>query len=229
MPKLFALIPAAGSGSRMGGELPKQYLTLAGRPLLYRALESLCRHAAIERVFVVLAPGDTHFAKLDLQPLVDKVTPLYCGGEARAASVFNGLLAVSDEVDDDDWVLVHDAVRPCLPNEALERLVTELRSEPSGGLLALPVVDTLKRADENDCVVRTEPRDHLWQAQTPQMFRYRLLIEALRAIDPALATDEARAVEQLGLKPKLVRGDARNLKVTYPHDLVLAELILKSM
>jgi 2-C-methyl-D-erythritol 4-phosphate cytidylyltransferase len=213
----------------MGGELPKQYLTLAGRPLLYRTLESLCRHVAIDRVFVVLAPGDTHFAKLDWQPLTDKIVPLYCGGPARAASVFNGLLAASDQIDDEDWVLVHDAVRPCLPHEALERLITELRREATGGLLALPVVDTLKRGDANNFVVQTESREHLWQAQTPQMFRYRLLIEALRGIDPALATDEARAIEQLGLKPKLVRGDARNLKVTYPHDLALAELILKSM
>jgi 2-C-methyl-D-erythritol 4-phosphate cytidylyltransferase len=229
MSKLFALIPAAGSGSRMGGELPKQYLSLDGRPLLYRALESLCRHPGIERVFIVLAPGDAHFAKLDWHPLTDKLVPLYCGGEARAASVFNGLLAASDEIEVDDWVLVHDAVRPCLSPDALERLITELRNEATGGLLALPVVDTLKRGDADSFVVQTESREHLWQAQTPQMFRYRLLIEALRGIAPALATDEARAIEQLGLKPKLVRGDARNLKVTYPHDLALAEMILRSV
>jgi len=228
MSKLFALIPAAGSGERMGAGLPKQYLQLAGKPLLHHVLGCLCRHAAIERVFVVLAAGDRHYAEYDWQPFAAKLEPLYCGGETRAASVFNGLLAVRDAIDGGDWVLVHDAVRPCLAPEALERLIVALRDEQTGGLLALPVVDTLKRGDDDFYVVRTEPRENLWQAQTPQMFRYRLLLEALRAIDPAHATDEARAVEQLGLRPKLVMGDTRNLKVTYPQDLALAEVILHS-
>ena len=229
MSKLFALIPAAGSGSRMGAELPKQYLQVAGRPLLYHALAGLCRNPGIERVFVVLAQGDTKFAQCDWRPFAARLEPLYCGGAMRAASVFNGLLAARDEINADDWVLVHDAVRPCLPAKALERLVSTLRGEQTGGLLALPVVDTLKRADADAYVMQTEARENLWQAQTPQMFRYRLLLEALRAIDPAAATDEARAIEQLGLRPKLVTGDTRNLKVTYPQDLALAELILKSM
>jgi 2-C-methyl-D-erythritol 4-phosphate cytidylyltransferase len=229
MPKLFALIPAAGRGSRMGGALSKQYLTLAGKPLLYHVLDRVCRHPAIERVFVVLAPGDTQFAQHEWQPFAAKLTPLYCGGQTRAASVFNGLLAARDEIDGSDWVLVHDAVRPCLAPKVLERLIISLRDESTGGLLALPVVDTLKRGDADAYVVQTEPRENLWQAQTPQMFRYRLLLEALRAIDLALATDEARAIEQLGLRPKLVMGDTRNLKVTYPEDLALAELILRSV
>jgi 2-C-methyl-D-erythritol 4-phosphate cytidylyltransferase len=229
MPKIFALIPAAGSGSRMGTELPKQYLPVAGKPLLYHAIHSLCRHAAVERVFVVLTPGDTHFAAGDWQPFASRVEPLYCGGNTRAASVFNGLMAANDEIDDADWVLVHDAARPCLSIEALHRLIESLSGEKTGGLLALPVVDTLKRGDDDAYVLSTEPRDNLWQAQTPQMFRYRLLLEALHATDPAQVTDEARAVEQLGLRPKLVRGDTRNLKVTYPQDLELAELIIKHM
>jgi 2-C-methyl-D-erythritol 4-phosphate cytidylyltransferase len=229
MPKFLALIPAAGSGARMGAELPKQYLMLAGKPLLYHALDCLARHPAIERVFVVLAPGDLNFAQQDWRPLAAKLVPLYCGGATRAASVFNGLMAASDVIDAEDWVLVHDAVRPCLPFDTLERLITSLREEQTGGLLALPVVDTLKRGDAESYVVQTEPRDDLWQAQTPQMFRYWLLLEALHATDPALATDEARAVEQLGLRPKLVMGDTRNVKVTYPQDLAVAEAILKSM
>jgi 2-C-methyl-D-erythritol 4-phosphate cytidylyltransferase len=229
MSKLFALIPAAGSGSRMGGDLPKQYLPLAGKPLLYHALACLLRHAAIERIFVVLAAGDRHYAGYDWQPFAAKLEPLYCGGETRAASVFNGLLAVRDVIDDSDWVLVHDAVRPCLALEVLERLIAALRDDQTGGLLALPVVDTLKRGDAGAYVVQTEPREHLWQAQTPQMFRYRLLLEALHASGPVHGTDEASAIEQLGLRPKLVVGDSRNLKVTYPQDLALAEVILKSM
>ncbi len=228
VPKIYALIPAAGSGARMGAALPKQYLPLAGRTLLYYAVRALL-HPAIERVFVVLAQGDGHFARQDWRPHASRMSPLYCGGNTRAASVFNGLMAARDEIAAADWVLVHDAVRPCLSAPALERLIAALRDDPTGGLLALPIVDTLKRADAHGCVVRTEARENLWQAQTPQMFRYRLLIEALRAADPAVATDEACAVERLGLRPRLVAGDARNLKVTYPQDLELAKTILKSM
>jgi 2-C-methyl-D-erythritol 4-phosphate cytidylyltransferase len=229
MSKLFALIPAAGSGSRMGGDLPKQYLPLAGKPLLYHAIGCLFRQAAIERIFVVLAAGDRHYAEYDWQAFAAKLELLYCGGEARAASVFNGLLAVREVIDDSDWVLVHDAVRPCLTPKVLERLIATLRDDPTGGLLALPVVDTLKRGDADAFVVRTEPREHLWQAQTPQMFRYRLLLEALHASGLEHVTDEASAIEQFGLRPRLVMGDSRNLKVTYPQDLELAELFLKNM
>ncbi len=229
MPKFFALVPAAGSGARMGAALPKQYLALAGRPLLYHTLKQLCACAEIERVFVVLAAGDRFFAQQDWQPFADRIEPLYCGGAARAVSVFNGLLAVRDLLAADDWMLVHDAVRPCLPADALQRLIDTLRNDAVGGLLALPVVDTLKRADAAGLVMQTESRESLWQAQTPQMFRYRALLEALRAFDPALATDEASAIEHLGQRPRLVSGDTRNLKVTYPHDLELASLILNSM
>ena len=229
MQKFFALVPAAGSGARMGAALPKQYLALAGRPLLYHTLKQLCACAEIERVFVVLAAGDRFFAQQDWQPFADRIEPLYCGGAARAVSVFNGLLAVRDLLAADDWMLVHDAVRPCLPADALQRLIDTLRNDAVGGLLALPVVDTLKRADAAGLVMQTEPRASLWQAQTPQMFRYRALLEALRAFDPALATDEASAIEHRGQRPRLVSGDTRNLKVTYPHDLELASLILNSM
>ncbi len=213
----------------MGAALPKQYLALAGRPLLYHTLKQLCACAEIERVFVVLAAGDRFFAQQDWQPFADRIEPLYCGGAARAVSVFNGLLAVRDLLAADDWMLVHDAVRPCLPADALQRLIDTLRNDAVGGLLALPVVDTLKRADAGGLVMQTEPRESLWQAQTPQMFRYRALLDALRTFDPALATDEASAIEHLGQRPRLVTGDTRNLKVTYPHDLELAELILKNM
>ncbi len=229
MSKIFALVPAAGSGARMGAALPKQYLALAGRPLLYHTLRQLCACAEIERVFVVLAAGDAFYARQDWQPFAARIEPLFCGGAARAASVFNGLLAVRDLLAADDWVLVHDAVRPCLPADALARLIGTLREDAVGGLLALPVVDTIKRADAEGFVLQTESRESLWQAQTPQMFRYRLLLEALRAVDPATTTDEASAVERLGRRPRLVAGDTRNLKVTYPHDLDLAALILQSL
>jgi 2-C-methyl-D-erythritol 4-phosphate cytidylyltransferase len=225
--KAYALIPAAGAGTRIGAALPKQYVQIAGRPLLYYALRVLVQHPRIEQVFVVLAPGDEHYARCDWREFGAKLKPLYCGGERRAASVFNGLLAARDAIAPSDWVLVHDAARPCLGREELDRLFTELGEDDTGGLLAMPVADTLKRANRDLRAAATEPRDNLWLAQTPQMFRYRLLIESLRTADLAGATDEARAIEGLGLKPRLVMGSTRNIKVTFPEDLALAELILK--
>jgi 2-C-methyl-D-erythritol 4-phosphate cytidylyltransferase len=224
--KAYALVPAAGSGSRLGAAVPKQYLQVAGRPLIHYALQALAGHPRIEQVFVVLAQGDHEFARHDWRELGSRVEPLYCGGETRAASVFNGLLAARDVIAGSDWVLVHDAARPCLGREALDRLFEELEADETGGLLAVAVADTLKRANRDLRVASTEPRDNLWLAQTPQMFRYRLLIEALRAADPATVTDEARAIEGLGLKPRLVLGDTRNIKVTYAEDLAMAELII---
>jgi len=228
MPKAYALIPAAGAGSRVAAAVPKQYLVVAGHPMLFHATQALARHPGIEQVFIVLAQGDERFAGVDWGDVRDKVEPLFCGGETRAASVFNGLLAARDVVAASDWMLVHDAARPCLDREVLDRLMGELETDDTGGLLAVPVADTLKRANRDARVAATEPRNNLWLAQTPQMFRYRVLIEALRAADPAVVTDEARAVEGLGLRPRLVMGDTRNIKVTLPEDLALAELILES-
>ena len=223
MPEFFALVPAAGSGSRMGGELPKQYLPLAGQPMIFHALNALCSNADIGTVFVVLAPDDTLFHTYDWSRFGDKLQPLYCGGATRAESVMNGLLA--SELEPDDWVLVHDAARPCLSQEQLARLIAELRDDEVGGILAVPVADTLKRADATRHIAQTENRDGLWQAQTPQMFRAGLLLQALQQAQGV--TDEASAVEALGLKPKLVESETTNFKVTYAQDMRLAELLLK--
>ncbi len=155
---------------------------------------------------------------------------LECGGETRAESVLNGLKAAqgASSINDDDWVLVHDAARPCLSATQLDKLMDELANDEVGGLLAVPVADTLKRSDTSSRVERTESRENLWQAQTPQMFRYKLLMEALSMTGGVTMTDDAGAIEALGLHPKLVLSDARNLKVTYPQDLALAELILRN-
>ena len=223
MSEFYALVPAAGSGSRMGGERPKQYLPLAGHPMIYHALATLCASVDIATVFVVLAPDDTEFHQFDWSIFGDKLQPLYCGGATRAGSVMNGLMAA--ELETDDWVLVHDAARPCLSQEQLAHLIAELRDDEVGGILAVPVADTLKRADVGLRVVHTENRDGLWQAQTPQMFRTGLLLQALM-IAPKV-TDEASAVEALGLHPKLVASETTNFKVTYPQDVKLAELLLR--
>jgi 2-C-methyl-D-erythritol 4-phosphate cytidylyltransferase len=225
--RYFALVPAAGSGSRIGSATPKQYLSLGGKPVLYHTLRQLAGDSRIQQVFVVLAPADAEFRTYEWGPLDERVQPLYCGGETRAASVYNGLLAAREAIGDDDWVLVHDAARPCLSADALDRLIREVGDDEAGGLLAIPVADTLKRADDGPRVAATERREGLWQAQTPQMFRYASLLEALRACGPSTVTDEAGAVERLGLKPRLVMGEARNLKITYAQDLELAELILR--
>ncbi|MBI5429249.1 MAG: 2-C-methyl-D-erythritol 4-phosphate cytidylyltransferase [Nitrosomonadales bacterium] len=224
MSEFHALVPAAGFGARMGNELPKQYLPLAGQPMIFHALNTLCANPEIATVFVVLAPDDTLFHSYDWSRFGDKLQPLYCGGEMRSDTVMNGLLA--SEIEPDDWVLVHDAARPCLTQAHLAKLIAELRDDPVGGILAVPVADTLKRADALQRIECTESREKLWQAQTPQMFRAGLLTQAL--LQCRSVTDEASAVEALGLQPKLVAGDSSNFKVTYPQDLRLAELLLKN-
>jgi 2-C-methyl-D-erythritol 4-phosphate cytidylyltransferase len=220
----FALVPAAGSGSRMGGDVPKQYLPLAGAPLIRHALAALCAVPAISRVFVVLAADDGDWARHDWSDLGDKLLLLDCGGATRAESVINGLQAAAKIIGAEDWVLVHDAARPCLTVSHVEALIDEVGDDDVGGLLAIPVADTLKRAGPGSRSETTVARDNLWQAQTPQMFRHGLLLRALQQA-PAV-TDEASAVEALGLRPRLVAADAGNLKVTYPFDLKLAEWIL---
>ncbi len=227
-PEFHALVPAAGSGARMGTEIPKQYQLLAGKPLIWHAVNQLCAHLRIKQVFVVLAPGDTQFARIEWSIAKDKIIPLYCGGETRSASVRNGLAAMASAVDADDWMLVHDAARPCLTPALIDRLLTALEHDATGGLLAVPVADTLKRADAQQRVLGTESREQLWQAQTPQMFRYGLLVEALSVANLGTVTDEASAVEQRGFKPKLVMGSLRNLKVTFPEDLDIAKNIIKT-
>ena len=225
MSRYFALVPAAGSGARFGAETPKQYLPLAGRPVIHHALAVLCACPRIEEVWVVLSPGDEWWAAEDWSALGHKLHPVYCGGATRAESVANGLDALSATLGEDDWVLVHDAARPCLSLDLLERQLAELDEDPVGGILAVPVADTLKRADPQQRIAATEPRDGLWQAQTPQMFRFGRLRRALASTKAV--TDEASALEAAGFTPRLVRSDVTNLKVTYPADLLLAEWILE--
>lgn len=225
MPRHFALVPAAGTGSRVGGERPKQYQLLAGRPMLSHPLEALCAAQRIQRVFVVLAETDATWERFSWSGLGPKLAVLRCGGATRAESVANGLAAVSELVAPDDWMLVHDAARPCLSLDLLELLLDRVGEDAVGGLLAVPVSDTLKLAGEDGRIDATVPRERLWRAQTPQMFRFGLLREAL-ARNPAV-TDEASAVEALGQRPLLVPSERDNLKVTWPADLALAERILR--
>jgi 2-C-methyl-D-erythritol 4-phosphate cytidylyltransferase len=202
---------------------PKQYLPLAGRPMLWHAVRALCV-PRVESVFVVLAPEDQVFATHDWSEFGERVQPLYCGGETRRDSVYNGLVAAMAVLEADDWMLVHDAARPCLPAKDLDNLMRELEGDDVGGILALPVVDTVKKVAGNR-IESTQERAQFWLAQTPQMFRAGLLAQAL-ASARGLPTDEAAAVEQLGLRPRVVAGSRENLKVTWPEDVAIAEAIL---
>ena len=218
-----ALIPASGTGTRFDAELPKQYALLEGKPLLLHAIERLAAGFPLQMTYVVLAENDHWFERAIGRR--ECVTPLRCGGKTRAETVRNGLAALSD-VADDDWIVVHDAVRPCVDADSLARLQQELAHDAVGGLLAIPVVCALKRADENNRSVRTEPREGLWCAQTPQMFRYSVLREAYARPGFEHCVDETQAVEALGARPRLVAGSSNNLKVSYPEDLRLAAAIL---
>ena len=230
---IVALIPAAGQGTRLGGALPKQYQLLGGRPLVGYAVEAFARVAAVTSIYVVVAPGDAQFASV---PLSDQARRALCvlpvGGPTRHASVLNGLDAIAPALGERDWVLVHDAARPGLSAQMIAELVRALADDPVGGLLALPVADTLKaeRVEAGHVrVARAVERAGLWQAQTPQMFRFGLLRAALARAAAAgtPVTDESSAIEQMGLAPRLVNGSQTNFKVTYPEDVLLAERLLE--
>ncbi len=224
--RYFVLIPAAGIGTRLASNLPKQYLKLNGNAMINHTIMAFLNVPEISKIFVLLSSSDEYW-QIEGLPESDKLKVLRCGGLTRAQTVANGLAAISDEANQDDWILVHDAARPCITANLVNRLISELREDAVGGLLALPIPDTVKK-ETNARVQTTVPREHLWLAQTPQMFRYKLIKEALEQIGAGVSTDEAQAVEALGKSPKLVIGHASNFKVTYAEDVSFAESILKS-
>ncbi len=225
MPRVFAIVPAAGRGMRIGEPLPKQYMPLAGRPMVFHCLDALAKVSRVERIFVVLAPGDPHWGRYDWSALAERVEALFVGGAHRPQSVRNALARLDGRVGADDWILVHDAARPCVATGLVERFLDELDDDPVGGLLAMPLADTLKSATEDRRVAATIPRASLWRAQTPQMFRYGMLMRGLDSRPDA--TDESQAVEALDRAPRLVEGENGNIKVTFAEDLALAEMILR--
>lgn len=221
--RLFAVVPAAGSGERMGAGLPKQYLSLRGRTLAEHTLSRLLALGRIERVLVATSPGDVWWSGLPQarHPRVETVT----GGDSRARSVMNALERLAQYAADTDWVLVHDMARPCVRLSDIENLLRE--TGPDGAILALPCTDTIKQA-QGDVIAATLERSAIWRALTPQLFPLGLLRDALAG---ALATgcditDEASALEQAGRRPRLVTGSADNIKVTLPDDLALAAFYL---
>jgi 2-C-methyl-D-erythritol 4-phosphate cytidylyltransferase len=214
----------------MQAPLPKQYLPLLGRPVILLTLERLCTHPRVRGVMAGIADQDRHWqALIPMLANLPKFLGKYSGGETRAHTVLNGLKALSKHAKSEDWVLVHDAVRPCLRHEDMDKLISSVGNGPEGGLLALPVSDTVKRVDNEGRVVETVKREGLWRAATPQMFRIGALVSAL---ENALKrgseiTDEASAIEAAGGHPRVVACHADNIKVTLPEDLAFAELYLK--
>lgn len=224
--KVHALIPAAGRGSRYGGAVLKQYLPVGGRAVLSHAIRRFQFHPMIGGITVILAEDDQWFESAVGNQVTAVETVI--GGDTRAHSVRNGLQHVINNYPDADWVLVHDAARPCLSQASLDRLLEQGLASPDGAILAMPVGDTLKCAGEEREITATIDRRDLWAAQTPQLFRTRALADAIDAAhrDGCLLTDEASAMEFVGVRPKLVMGSVANIKITHPSDLAIAEALL---
>ena len=217
------IVPAAGNGQRFGEALPKQYSLLLGKPVLQHSIERMRLGFPGASLYVAIAPDDRWFDRL-IEPQHD-VRVLRCGGPSREATVGNAIGALPD-TPKDDWIVVHDAVRPCIDSASVLRLKSELRTETVGGLLAIPVADSLKLATADGQMVSTTSRDHLWRAQTPQMFRCGIMRQALAHHAASAWTDEAHGVELLGEHPRIVTGSVFNLKITVPDDLALAAAIM---
>jgi len=226
-PALWAVVPAAGGGARMRAARPKQYLPLLGRAMLLHTLERLGRYPRLRGLVVGIAADDAYWPTLATE--IPNLLITYVGGAERAQTVLNGLRALETYAAPDDWVLVHDAARPCVRHTDIDALLAAVAGHADGGLLALPLSDTIKRADHNGCVEDTVARAGLWRALTPQVFRLAALSDALESAMRAGVeiTDEASAMEYSGARPRLVHGHADNIKITVPEDLALAELFLR--
>ena len=225
-PKVWCLVPAAGLGSRLDSRTPKQYINLLGKALIRHTLDALgvCRH--ISGIVVGLAAGDEQWQHVVTDE--DKILGTYLGGESRAETVLKGLYFLEPNVSDEDWVLIHDAARPCVRVSDIERLISSRGSGSSGAILAVRAVDTLKEEDRHQNSIKTVPRNHLWHAQTPQIFPYKVLRDALGTCDLARLSDDSSAMEIAGHSPKLIVGCVENLKVTTQDDLELARIILEA-
>lgn len=221
----WAVVPAAGVGKRMQADRPKQYLPLAGKTVIEHTLSRLVQSGAFQAVAVAISVEDPYWPELKISQHPQVITAP--GGKERADSVLSALKALQGQADENDWVLVHDAARPCLTSDDIHNLIATLKDDTVGGILALSSHDTLKQVDGHN-IAATVDRSHIWRALTPQMFRYGMLRDALQDAEgnPAI-TDEASALELLGLKPKIVEGRPDNIKITRPEDLALAQFYME--
>jgi len=227
--KFYAVVPAAGAGSRMGADIPKQYLTLAGQTVLEHSLDVLLACERIATVVLVLSADDERWPEIK-DRYKDSRVETVTGGAERCHSVLNGLEHLAGTAGVDDWVLVHDAARPCVRRQDIEMLMTRLEDHEVGGLLGVPVADTMKQVDSDSMILKTVERDGLWRALTPQMFRLGPLRDALQQAiaSGVMVTDDASAMEMAGYRARMVEGQADNIKITRPADLQLAEFYLQS-
>jgi len=225
MARFHIIIPAAGAGNRMATAIPKQYLPLCGKPIVSHCIQTFFACPRIATINLALSAEDFFWRNLPLDSN-SRLNLHYTGGDTRAQTVLNTLESMRPDVAEDDWILVHDAARPGLTPALLNQLLDTLEYDAVGGLLALPLADTLKQSNADARVEKTIPRESLWLAQTPQMFKFNLLHKALSSFDGS-PTDEAQAIEALGLQPKLVVGSLRNMKITYPQDLQLMEVLIQ--
>ena len=224
--RYWVIIPAAGVGARMGTDKPKQYITIKNKTILEHTLGCFLQREDIEAVIVAIAKEDSYWSELDVSN--NKKIIKAAGGKERFESVLNSLKVLIDKADENDWVLVHDAARPCLNQMAIDRLLNELSQHEVGGILGLPCRDTMKRANVSGEIESTVEREQLWNAQTPQMFRFRKLLSALEKVveNKVMVTDEAMAMELAGYKPLLIKGHPENIKITHKDDLQYAEMYL---
>ena len=220
---VWAVVPAAGIGRRYGASVPKQYDVVGNQAIISHTLDALFSYSEIKQIWVSVQSDDSLWGKQAYAD--DKRVVKVAGGESRFISVFNALKAMQAYVKPDDWVLVHDAVRPCVNEELLIRLLTAIEGHAVGGILAIPMSDTVKSVKDSREVVMTLPRDAIWRAQTPQAFRYQVLFSALEtaSLNGYIVTDESSAVERMGLSPLVVRGSSMNIKITTPEDRMLFE------
>ena len=227
--KFHAVVPAAGTGARMGADIPKQYLTLAGQTVLEHSLDVLLACEQIATVVLVLSADDEHWLEIKGRYKDSRIETLR-GGAERCHSVLNGLDHLAGTAGDNDWVVVHDAARPCVRQQDIEMLMSSLEDDLVSGLLGLPVADTMKQVDSDSVILKTVERDGLWQALTPQMFRLGPLRDALQQAiaSGVMVTDDAAAMEMTGYRARTVEGHADNIKITRPGDLQLAEFYLQS-
>ena len=226
---IWVVIPAAGVGKRMESDTPKQYLKLNNKTVIEHTLSVFDKHDSISEIVVSISEGDEYWAALNIG--LSKPLHVATGGKERCDSVLNGLKYLENKAADDDWVLVHDAARPCLRHEDLTLLIDKLKEHEVGGILAIPVRDTMKRSTDKNIIKETVERENLWHALTPQMFRFSMLKIALESaiVNNAVITDEASAIELAGYLPILIEGHADNIKITRPEDLVLASFFLQKI
>jgi len=225
--KYWVVIPAAGIGKRMGDDIPKQYISVCGKTVIEHTIDNFIDRNEIENICISISEADNYWPTLPISKNEKIITTV--GGNERYESVYNGLRAIQDKATENDWVLVHDAVRPCLKKSIIDRLITDISSHDVGGILALPCSETMKRVNNSNEVEETINRQTAWRAQTPQMFKYKKLLLAIEKVinEDIFITDEAMAMELSNHKPVVILGDENNIKITHKTDLKYLELFLE--